>query len=177
MVNAKVESALQLFWVKGGSVSHECLIIELSDIIGFDEVLVKSKILSHPGLKAFQIFFRNCFLAQPMLKPPLVCLSEALQIMQSYSLLMMIDCVNNVLVSFALNIGWLSYPIIKRAIRSGTLVLINGAYNVYRGEIIIIILGTLNLFKFLALMTYVFGLLALVQSMNSFNLQLLLVFH
>lgn len=176
MINAKVESALQLFWVKGGSVSHEGLIIQLSHIVGFDDVLVKRKILSHPVLKAYQIFFRDSFLPKPVLQPPLVGLSETVQIMQSYSLLMMIDCVNNVLVSFALNIGWLSYPVIKGAISPGTLKLINGIYNVYRGKIIII-LGTHNPFKFFALMPKLFGLLYLVQSVGSFNLLLLLVFH
>ena len=105
MVNAKVESALQLFRVKGGCVSHECLILQLSNIVDFDEVLMKGKILSHPVLKASQIFFSDSFLSEPMLKSPVIDLFEPLQIMQSYSLLMMIDCVNNVLVSFSLNIG------------------------------------------------------------------------
>jgi hypothetical protein len=58
---------------------------------------------------------------------------------------------------------------------SDYLILINGSYNVYSSEIIII-LGALKPFKFLTLMPKLFGLPTAFQSLNSFNLELLL-FH
>ncbi len=176
MVNAKVESALQLFWVKCGCVSHEGLILQLSHIVDFHEVLMKRKILSHPGLKASQVFFCDSFLSEPMLKPPLIDLFESFQIMQSDPFLMMIDRVNNVLVSFALNIGWLGYPIFEGTFRPGYLISINGSYNV-NGSEVIIIFGALMVFIFLSLLPKLFDRWTLFQSLGSFNLQFLLVFH
>lgn len=87
----------------------------------------------------------------------------------------MIDCVNNVLVSFSLNIGRKSYPIFEGAIMSEYLILINCSYNVYSSKIIIFLVA-LRPFIFLTLMPKLFGLPTAFQSLNSFNLELLL-FH